>query len=54
MGKLPERENYQFGFHDEVESVFTTGKGVSEATVREISNRKKRTRLDAGLPFKSL
>ncbi|SIN98474.1 Iron-regulated ABC transporter membrane component SufB [Carnobacterium alterfunditum] len=41
MGKLPERENYQFGFHDEVESVFTTGKGVSEATVREISNRKK-------------
>ncbi|WP_373470616.1 Fe-S cluster assembly protein SufB [Carnobacterium alterfunditum] len=41
MGELPERENYQFGFHDEVESVFTTGKGVSEATVREISNRKQ-------------
>jgi Fe-S cluster assembly protein SufB len=41
MGELPERENYQFGFHDDVESVFTTGKGVSEATVREISNRKQ-------------
>lgn len=41
MGEVPERENYQFGFHDDVESVYTTGKGHSEATVREISKRKQ-------------
>ena len=41
MGEVPERENYQFGFHDDVVSVYTTGKGHSEATVREISKRKQ-------------
>lgn len=41
MGEVPERENYQFGFHDDVESVYTTGKGLTEATVREISKRKQ-------------
>ncbi|SDQ43332.1 Fe-S cluster assembly protein SufB [Carnobacterium viridans] len=41
MGEVPERENYQFGFHDDVKSVYTTGKGHSEATVREISKRKQ-------------
>lgn len=43
MGEVPERENYQFGFHDDVESVYTTGKGLTEATVREISKRKQET-----------
>lgn len=41
MGEVPERENYQFGFHDDVESIYTTGKGLTEATVREISKRKQ-------------
>lgn len=41
MGEVPERDNYQFGFHDDVESVYTTGKGLTEATVREISKRKQ-------------
>ncbi len=41
MGEVPERENYQFGFHDDVESVYTTGKGLIESTVREISKRKQ-------------
>ena len=41
MGEVPERENYQFGFHDDVESVYTTGKGLTESTVREISKRKQ-------------
>lgn len=40
MGEVPERENYQFGFHDDVKSVYTTGKGLTESTVREISKRK--------------
>ena len=41
MGEVPERENYQFGFHDDVKSVYTTGKGLTESTVREISKRKQ-------------
>ncbi|MFL2105396.1 Fe-S cluster assembly protein SufB [Desemzia sp. FAM 23991] len=34
-------EDYKFGFHDDVESVYSTGKGVSESVVREISARKQ-------------
>ena len=40
MSGVPELEDYQFGFHDEVTSVFTTGTGLSEDVVREISRVK--------------
>lgn len=40
MSKVPETQEYQFGFHDDIESVYTTGKGISEEIIREISGRK--------------
>ncbi|WP_034551094.1 Fe-S cluster assembly protein SufB [Carnobacterium funditum] len=41
MSKVPESQEYQYGFHDDVESVYTTGKGISEAIIRDISARKE-------------
>ncbi|MGB3161504.1 Fe-S cluster assembly protein SufB [Carnobacterium sp.] len=41
MSKVPETQEYQYGFHDDVESVYTTGKGISEAIIRDISTRKE-------------
>src|SRR5699024_4049291 len=38
--EVPEREQYQYGFHDDVDSIYTTGKGLTEKTIREISQRK--------------
>ncbi|MCZ2764054.1 Fe-S cluster assembly protein SufB, partial [Lacticaseibacillus paracasei] len=32
--------DYQFGFHDDVEPIYSTGKGLSEAVVRELSAAK--------------
>lgn len=40
MSKVPETQEYQFGFHDDIKSVYTTGKGISEEVIREISGRK--------------
>lgn len=34
------QDNYQYGFHDDVESVIDTGKGLSEEIVRKISKYK--------------
>lgn len=41
MSEEPEKQEYQYGFHDDVESVYTTGKGISEAIIRDISARKE-------------
>ncbi|SEK94735.1 Iron-regulated ABC transporter membrane component SufB [Carnobacterium iners] len=41
MSKVPETQEYQYGFHDDIESVYTTGKGISEAIIRDISARKE-------------
>lgn len=41
MSEVPEKQEYQYGFHDDVESVYTTGKGISEAIIRDISARKE-------------
>ncbi len=39
---VPEmQEEYQFGFHDDIEPVFTTGEGLSEEVIREISRAKE-------------
>ncbi|MCD3368922.1 hypothetical protein KUG11_10870 [Streptococcus equi subsp. zooepidemicus] len=32
--------DYQFGFHDDVEPIYSTGKGLNEAVVRELSAAK--------------
>ena len=39
--QIPKQEEYRYGFHDEDISVYKTEKGLSEATVREISAIKK-------------
>ena len=36
----PEIEDYKYGFHDDVESVYKTEKGLTEEIVREISAKK--------------
>ncbi|WP_027108534.1 Fe-S cluster assembly protein SufB [Lacticigenium naphthae] len=41
MADVPEKQEYQYGFHDEVESVYTTGKGLNEDIIRDISGRKE-------------
>ncbi|MCR5300025.1 MAG: Fe-S cluster assembly protein SufB, partial [Erysipelotrichaceae bacterium] len=37
---IDSQENYRYGFRDEDVSVFSTGKGLSEEIVREISAQK--------------
>ncbi|MDR1568608.1 MAG: Fe-S cluster assembly protein SufB [Streptococcaceae bacterium] len=37
---VPEIQEYQFGFHDDVEPIYSTGSGLTEAVVREISKAK--------------
>ena len=37
---VPELEEYKFGFHDDVEPVFSTGEGLTEEVVREMSKIK--------------
>ncbi len=37
---IPTRSEYEYGFHDEIESVYDTGKGLTEEIVRDISKRK--------------
>ena len=40
MSEVPNLDEYKYGFHDDVKPVFTTGKGLSEEVVREISKAK--------------
>lgn len=40
MSGVPELEEYQYGFHDDVEPVFSTCLGLTEEVVREISRVK--------------
>lgn len=39
--QIPKQEEYRYGFHDEDVSVYKTKKGLSEATIREISAIKR-------------
>lgn len=41
MSTVPELEEYQFGFHDDVKPIFSTGNGLTEEVVREISRKKE-------------
>ena len=38
---VPTRGDYQYGFHDKIDSLYDTGKGLTEEIVRDISSRKK-------------
>lgn len=38
---MPQFENYDYGFSDDVEPVFSTGRGLTEDVVRAISHEKK-------------
>ena len=38
---LQAQDNYKYGFHDNVSSIFDTGKGINEEVVRQISKAKK-------------
>ncbi|RLK64063.1 Fe-S cluster assembly protein SufB [Atopobacter sp. AH10] len=37
MSDVPVINDYQFGFHEDVESLYSTGKGLSEKVIRQIS-----------------
>ena len=41
MVNVPEKSEYQYGFHDDVESIYDTGKGLTEEIIRDISKRKE-------------
>ena len=38
--KMKKERDYAFGFHDDVKPLFSTGKGLTEEVVREISEIK--------------
>jgi len=40
MSTVPELEEYKFGFHDDVKPIFSTGDGLTEEVVREMSRIK--------------
>lgn len=52
--EVPELEEYKYGFHDDVESVYETGKGLSEKVVREISAIKEEPEWMLDFRLKSL
>ena len=49
-----ELEEYQYGFHDDVQPVFTTGRGLTEEVVREISRVKEEPEWMLDFRLKSL
>lgn len=54
MSGVPELEEYQYGFHDDVQLVFTTGRGLTEEVVREISRVKEEPEWMLDFRLKSL
>lgn len=38
---VPETQEYQYGFHDDIKPIYTTGKGLNETIIRAISSRKE-------------
>ena len=54
MSGVPELEEYQYGFHDDVQPVVTTGRGLTEEVVREISRVKEEPEWMLDFRLKSL
>ena len=46
--------DYQFGFITDSKPIMDTGKGINEKIVRQISEIKKRTKMDDRLSFRIL
>ena len=46
---MKKERDYAFGFHDDVKPLFSTGKGLTEEVVREISEIKNEPNYDAAL-----
>lgn len=40
IDNVPTREVYRYGFYDEVDSIYETGKGINEEIIKDISKRK--------------
>lgn len=40
VDQIVKDEDYEYGFHDDIEPAFSTGRGLTEATVRAISTEK--------------
>ena len=51
---VPEKEEYKYGFHDDVQPIFSTGKGLSEEVVRELSAAKNEPQWMLDYRLKSL
>ncbi|AQS53395.1 FeS cluster assembly protein SufB [Jeotgalibaca dankookensis] len=54
MSEVPIVDDYKFGFHDDAEILYTTGKGLTEAVVREISKKKEEPQWMLDYRLKSL
>ena len=54
MSDVPIVDDYKFGFHDDAEILYTTGKGLTEAVVREISKKKEEPQWMLDYRLKSL
>lgn len=54
MSDVPALSNYKFGFHDDAEILFSTGKGLTEEVVRTISREKKEPQWMLDYRLKSL
>ncbi|MDE1549500.1 Fe-S cluster assembly protein SufB [Jeotgalibaca caeni] len=54
MSEVPVVDDYKFGFHDEAEIIYSTGKGLSEDIVREISAKKNEPQWMLDYRLKSL
>lgn len=54
MSDVPVVDDYKFGFHDDAEIIYSTGKGLNEAIVREISQKKNEPEWMLGYRLKSL
>lgn len=54
MSEVPELAEYKFGFHDDVKPLFTTGVGLTEEVVREISQFKEEPQWMLDFRLKSL
>ena len=40
MSEVPVVDDYKFGFHDDAKIIYSTGKGLTEEIVREVSASK--------------
>lgn len=54
MSDVPALSDYKFGFHDDAEILFSTGKGLTEEVVRTISREKKEPQWMLDYRLKSL